>query len=176
MQQQPLSSAVVRLSLLGVPIGRSHFVPHSPTTSIVPSRFQLPHLPKLSTQQHHIEDVDDGIDLAELLEHAKNARPRNRADYAPRDQHATHRNIDTAASVMGNRARHARAGDLGCGRSRSDRRRDAVEDEQRRRQKPTANAEHARQQADPAAQEDDDQRVDRQVRDGKVDIHRQHLP
>ena len=34
-----------------------------------------------------------------------------------------------------------------------------------------ADAEHPRQETDPAAEQDDDQRVDRQIGDGKVKIH-----
>src|SRR3546814_12253966 len=44
-------------------------------------------------------------------------------------------------------------------------------DLQLRRHETPAHAEHARQEAHPAAEQDDDQRIDRQIGDWKVEIH-----
>src|SRR3546814_8101867 len=76
-----------------------------------------------------------------------------------------------AAFEMRERARDAGPRNLRRGRGRRDRRRNAIEDEQRRRQETPAHAEHARQEAHPAAEQDDEQRIDRQIGDWKVEIH-----
>src|SRR3546814_9362336 len=72
---------------------------------------------------------------------------------------------------MRERARDAGARHLRRGRRRRDRRRNAIEDQQRRRQETATDAEHARQEAHPASEQDDDQRIDRQIGDWKVEIH-----
>ena len=72
---------------------------------------------------------------------------------------------------MREHARDAGAGDLRRGGCHGHARRDAVEDEDRCREKAATDTDHAGQQADEAAQADDHQRVDGQAGDGKVDIH-----
>src|SRR3546814_8061897 len=74
------------------------------------------------------------------------------------------------APDMREHARDAGAGDL-AGRGRGgDRGRDAVDDQQRRRQEAAADAEHAREDSDTAAQQDDHERIYRQGGDGQVAV------
>ena len=59
---------------------------------------------------------------------------------------------------------------LGDARHRH-RRRDAEEDQQRRHQEAAADAEHAGDEADREPHRQDDEDVDRQVGDRKIDLH-----
>ena len=52
-----------------------------------------------------------------------------------------------------------------------DRRRDADEDQQRRHQEPAADAEHAGNESDREPHEEDQQDIDGQFGDRKVDLH-----
>src|SRR5690606_20812733 len=81
--------------------------------------------------------------------------------------------VDAVALEIGERSRYAGACHLRRRGRCGDRRRYAVEDQERRRQKAAADTEHARQEADPAAEQDDDQRIDRQVGDRKIEIQGQ---
>src|SRR3546814_15532988 len=56
-----------------------------------------------------------------------------------------------------------------------DRRRNAVEHQERRGQKAAADAEHAGQKADQPPKEDDHQRIYRKTRDRKVKVHGEGL-
>jgi hypothetical protein len=64
-------------------------------------------------------------------------------------------------------ARHARDRDRG---------RDADEDQQRRHQEAAADAEHARNESDREPHEEDQQDIDGQFGDRKVDLHEQDPP
>src|SRR3546814_1838624 len=72
------------------------------------------------------------------LQHAEDQHAQARAHHAAGDQHAAHAEVDRAARHMGEDAGHAGARHLAGRRSRRDGRRDAVEDQQRRRQKSAA--------------------------------------
>jgi hypothetical protein len=122
-------------------------------------------------EQDHIDDRDDGIDLAALLQPAENERTRNGTQDSSHDEDDTHRHIDAAALIVRQRARDAGPGHLRCGGGGGDGGRDAVKDQQRRRQKPAADAKHARQDADARAEKDDDERVHRKVCDRQVNVH-----
>ncbi len=93
------------------------------------------------------------------------------ADDAAGEQHEGEREIDRAAPPIADRAGQGRGGDVAGDARHRDRRRDAEEDQQRRHQEAAADAEHAGDESDrePHAQNDED--VDRQVRDRKVDLH-----
>ena len=98
-------------------------------------------------EDQDVEEADHDIDLAARLEHAEQRRADDRAGEAADDHHPGHFHVDAAAAHVDHRARHAGAGDLGRGRGDGDRRRDSVEDQQRRGQEAAADAEHARQHA-----------------------------
>ena len=97
--------------------------------------------------------------------------PSQRAERPADHQHPAHQVIDPAAPAVREHSRNARPGDLAGRRSRRDGRRDPVEDQQRRGQEPAADPEHPREDAHQPAQPDDDQAVDRKVRDGEIDVH-----
>ena len=124
-----------------------------------------------AAQHEHVEDRDDGIDLARSLEQAEQEAAEDRADHAAGDDHRAHLHVDAAAAAMGEHARDRRAGDLGGRRGDRDRRRDAVEDQDRRGEEAAADADHAGQQADQPAEADDHQSVHRQARDRQIDVH-----
>ena len=85
--------------------------------------------------------------------------------------HRTDGGAASGPAGMREHARNAGSGDLAGRRSRGDCWRDAVKDHQRRRQEPAADAEHARKDAHAATQQDDDQRIHRQIGYGKIYIH-----
>ena len=55
-------------------------------------------------EQHHVEDRDDGIDLAELLEQPEQEAAEDRAEHAAGDDHRAHCGVDAAAAAMGEHA------------------------------------------------------------------------
>ena len=125
----------------------------------------------IAAEHQDVEQADHDIDLAARLEQPEQRRADERAEQAADDHHPAHLQVDPAAAHVDHHARDAGAGDLGRGRGDRDRRRDAVEDQQRRGQEAAADAEHARQHADQEAEHDDQQRVDRLAGDREVDVH-----
>ncbi len=124
-----------------------------------------------AAEQEDVEQRDDGIDLPALLQRAKRDAAHQRPDRPARDQHHPHLEIDAAALAVREHARHARPGDLRRGRGDGDRRRDAVEDKQRRRQETAAHAEHARKDADQRPQPHDHEDVHRKAGDRQIQVH-----
>jgi hypothetical protein len=122
-------------------------------------------------QDDHVEQADHDIDLPGRLERLEHARAEQRADQAAGDHHAGHLHVDSAAAHMDHGAGDAGAGDLGRGGGDCDRRRDSIENEQRRRQEPAADPEHARQQPDDEAEQDDEDGIDRLAGDREVNVH-----
>ena len=119
-----------------------------------------------------VKQADDDIDLAARLEDSEQRRADDRAEQAADDHHAGHLQVDPAAAHVDHRARDAGAGDLGGRRGDRDRRRDSVENQQRRGEEAAADAEHSREHADEKAEEDDEQRVHRLAGDREIDVHR----
>ncbi len=118
-----------------------------------------------------VEEADDHIDLAARLEQPEQGRADDRAEQPAEDHHPAHLQVDSAAAHVDHGSGDAGAGDLGRRRGHRDRRRDSVEDQQGRGEKAAADTEHARQDADREAQQDDEQRVDRLSGDREVDVH-----
>ena len=124
-----------------------------------------------AAQHEDVQNVDDGINLANGFQYFKNCSARAGAKYAAYHEHTAHLEINTAALHMCKYARYACAGYLrGCGCSCNGGR-DAIENQQRCRKEPAADAEHARKHANAATQQDDDQRIHRQIGYGKIYIH-----
>ncbi len=71
--------------------------------------------------------------------------------------------------------RDRRGNDLVGAGGHSDRGRDAEEEQQRRDEEPAADAEHPRQEADDGSEPEQDEKVDRHLGDGKVELHRPTL-
>ena len=89
----------------------------------------------------------------------------------PIKQHRAELEVERAALEMGERAREGRGDDLvGAGGDR-DRRRDVVEDQQRRDQEAAADAEHARQEPDRRPHGEQDEEIDRHLGDREIDAH-----
>ena len=124
-------------------------------------------------EQKHVEDRDHGIDLAQILKQPEEQAAQDRAQHAARDDHRAHLHVDPAPALVGEHARDRGAGDLRRRRSHGHSGRDAVEDQDRRRQETAADADHAGEQSDQPAEADDHQRVHRQARDRQIDIHRE---
>ena len=89
----------------------------------------------------------------------------------PRKQHAGEREIERAPAPIADRARERGGRDVAGDARDRDRRRDAEEDQERRHQEAAADAEHAGDEADREPHGEDDEDVDRQVGDRKVDLH-----
>ena len=129
------------------------------------------HHPADAAQHDDVQDVDDGIDLAKRFQYFKDRSARSCAENAAENQNGAHLEIDAAAFHMCKNARHACARYLrGCRRCGNGWR-DAVENKQWRGQEPAAHAKHSRQHTNAATQQDDDQRIDRQIGYRKIDIH-----
>ena len=105
----------------------------------------------------------------------KNDRSDQRADEAAHDHDAGHLQVRAPAPQMAHDAADAGAGDLRGRRRDRDGRRDSVEHQQRRGEESTAYPEHARENADEAAERDDQQRIDRLAGDREVDVHRRSM-
>ena len=122
-------------------------------------------------KQDDVERADDDVDLADRAEETEQECAEPRADHATRHHHRAHAVIDPAAPAVREHAGHAGPGHLRRGRRRSDRGRNAVEDQQRRGEKAAAHAEQARKDARQPPERDNPQSIDGQVRDGEVDVH-----
>ena len=94
-----------------------------------------------------------------------------RAEHAAGQQHQAERQIDRAPPPIGDRAGERRGRDVACDARDRDRRRNADEDQQRRHQEAAADAEHAGDEPDRQPHGEDQEHVDRQVGDRKVDLH-----
>ena len=94
---------------------------------------------------------------------------------AAAQQHQRQRRIDGAAAPVGQRAGERRGGDVAGDRGDGDRRRDADEDQQRRHQEAAADPEHAGHEADRRPHRQDEEDVDRNVGDRKVELHARSL-
>ena len=115
--------------------------------------------------------ADHQVDLADGAQPGKQFHTQIRADEAAGEQHAAHLEIDIAAAPMRDHTGNRRSNDLvGFGRHR-DGRRDADEDQQRRHQESAADAEQAGKKADRAAQPHQQEHVDGDLGDRKVDLH-----
>ena len=79
--------------------------------------------------------------------------------------------IDRAPPPVGDRAGARRGGDVARDARHRHRRRDADEDQQRRHQEAAADTEHARDEPDRQAHGENQQDVDGQVGDRKIDLH-----
>ena len=124
-----------------------------------------------AAQHEDVQNVDDGINLANGFQNFKNCSARAGTEYTAYDEHTAHLEINTAPLHMCKHARHACTGYLrGCGRRRNCRG-DAIENQQGCCQEPAAYAEHTREHAHAATQQDDDQRIHRQIGYGKIYIH-----
>ncbi|MCY1500861.1 hypothetical protein D9M68_349150 [compost metagenome] len=124
-----------------------------------------------SAEQHDVEQRDHQIELAEAAQQRKQPDADRRAHEATAEQHRAELDIDGAAPKMRDRAGYRRGNHLvGAGRHRHDRR-NIVEDQERRDQETTANAEHAGKKADGRAHTENDEYVHRQLCDGQIDRH-----
>ena len=93
------------------------------------------------------------------------------AEDAAGQQHQAERQIDRAPPPVGDRAGARRGRDVARDARHRDRGRDADEDQQRRHQEAAADAEHARDESDRQPHGQDQQNIDGQVGDRKVDLH-----
>ncbi|CAM3324482.1 hypothetical protein PANO111632_14310 [Paracoccus nototheniae] len=122
-------------------------------------------------QKDDIAQLDDQLDLTHALQDVEDQHPKGRTHHAPGQQHATHPEIDGLALHMRQNARHGRGHDLiGPGRHR-DGGRDADEEQQGRDQKAAADAEQTAHDADQPAQTHQGEGVDRDLCNGKIDLH-----
>ena len=93
------------------------------------------------------------------------------ADDAAGEQHAAERNIDGAPPPVADRARHRGCRDMAGDAGHGDRGRDADEDQERRHQEAAADAEHSGDKPDRKPHRQDDEDIDRQIGDGKINLH-----
>ena len=81
------------------------------------------------------------------------------------------REIDRVAPPIAQHAGEGGRGDMGGDAGHRDARRDAEEDQQRRHQESAADAEHAGDESDREPHGQNDEDIDRQVCDRKIDLH-----
>ena len=90
----------------------------------------------------------------------------------PTSSSIAHQEIDVAALPVRTRAGDRRRDDLARTGPDGDRRRHAEEDQERRRDEPAADAEHAREESDDQPKTDQNAQVDRDFGYRQVDAHR----
>jgi hypothetical protein len=116
-------------------------------------------------EQHHVAEIDHQLDLAEAAQDAEQPDAEQRAEKAADQEDAAHLEIDVAAPPMRQHARHRGADELVGRRGDGDRRRHADEDEEGGEQEAAADAEHAGEEADPAAKGEQDEDIQRDLGD-----------
>ena len=122
-------------------------------------------------EKEDVGQADYQVDLADGAQPGEQLDAEIGAEETAREQDAAHLEIDVAAPPVRDHARHRRRNDLvGFGRHR-DRRRDADEDQQRRHQEAAADAEQAGKKTDSAAQPHQQEHVDGDLGDRKIDLH-----
>jgi hypothetical protein len=133
-----------------------------------------------STDQHqhpdgakhdHIAKRHHQIDLAQFAQQREKLHAGSRSGQPAHQQHRAHLEVDRLAPPMHQNPRERGPRDLiGPGRHRH-RRGNADQDQQGRDQKPAADPEQARDNADAPAQRDQQVDVDRNLGDGEIDLH-----
>jgi hypothetical protein len=122
-------------------------------------------------EQRQVRDRDRQIELAQPAQQREQPDAGGGADQAADQQHSGKRRIERAPAPVIDRAREGRRRHVARHARDRDRRADADEDQQRRHQKPAADAEHARDESDREPHEQDEQDIDGQFGDRKVDLH-----
>ena len=103
-------------------------------------------------EKQHVAQRDQQLNLPQLAQQGEDNHADTGAREAAGGQHQAHFEVDIAAPHMGQRTRHRGGDDLVRFAGDRDGRRNTNEDQQRRHQKTTADAEQSRQKSDRAAQ------------------------
>ncbi len=102
-------------------------------------------------QKDDIAKPHQQIDLPDRFQRVEYLHPQRRADQTPDQQDDTHPQVHRSSPKVGEGTGKGRRDDLVRLGRHGHRRRNADEEQQWRHQKPTAHAEHARQNADHTA-------------------------
>jgi len=123
------------------------------------------------SEKDDIEQRNDEVELALPAEPREDEDAERGPHQAAHKQHQAELDVERAAPEMSDRAGDRRGDHLvGAGRDR-DHRWDIVEDQERRDEKPAADAEHAGQKTDGRTHPENDEDVDRKFCDRQVDRH-----
>ena len=121
-------------------------------------------------EEEHVGNTDGDIELADRAQRREQPDTEGSADNSACEQHGGQGEIDRSAPPIADRAGHRGGGDVAGDGRHCDRRRDAEEDQERRHQETAADAEHAGDESDGEPHRENDEYVDRQVCDRKIDL------
>ena len=121
-------------------------------------------------EQRGIGEADEKLDLARAAQQGEEPDAEHRTGEAADEHQPGHDEIEIAAPPVRERARYRGADQLIGGTRHRDRRRHADQDQQRREQETAADAEHARENADRRAEQQQADNVERDRGDGQVDV------
>ena len=120
-----------------------------------------------------VEQADDELELALLRAGPRrSATPSDEPRTPPTSSTAPMRKSTVLPLPVGEEGREGGARDLVRGRGDGDRGRDADEEEERRQDEAAADPEHAGEQPDHRADDEQAEAVDGDLGDGEVDLHR----
>jgi superfamily II DNA or RNA helicase len=132
---------------------------------------RMPEPSKAGERLKAVAGTLDGFELADLAHVIKEQNAKPRANEAAHDQNAGQLEINAPATPIGDGAGDGGGCDLRPLRRHRHRCGNAHEDQQRRQQESTANAEHAGNEPDRHPHSQNQEHVDRHFCDGQVDFH-----